>query len=72
MITSMRYPPVTKFGKTLLRYLLCAGIPFSRPISVEHEKQSRIRRARFRGFATALGLLVAVYVGVEAVRRRLM
>ncbi|WRT70905.1 uncharacterized protein IL334_007904 [Kwoniella shivajii] len=62
-LMSLRYPPMSTLGKTLFKFLLCSGVGFSRPTSVEGE-QGKLRRKKVVRWMTGIlvGLLGA-YVG---------
>ncbi|WWC92528.1 uncharacterized protein L201_007487 [Kwoniella dendrophila CBS 6074] len=62
-LMALRYPPLTNFGKRVFKFMLCSGVNFSRPRSVEHE-HSRIRRKKVvKWMSTILIGLIAVYFG---------
>lgn len=66
MVQSFRYPPMTNFGRQVMSFLLSAGVQFSRPVSVEHEKKLRERRRLTRFLVWAVGFGVVAWLGVLA------
>ncbi|WVF67830.1 hypothetical protein IAT40_002591 [Kwoniella sp. CBS 6097] len=62
-LMSLRYPPLNKIKKSLFKFLLCSGIQFSRPVSVEGE-ENRLRRRRVtRWVVGVIVVLVGAYIG---------
>ncbi|WWC98379.1 hypothetical protein V866_005270 [Kwoniella sp. B9012] len=62
-LMALRYPPLTNLRKTLFKFLLCAGVGYSRPVSVEGEENKLRRKKVVKWMTTVLVGLVAVYLG---------
>ncbi|WVR08783.1 hypothetical protein IAU60_005841 [Kwoniella sp. DSM 27419] len=69
-LMALRYPPMSSLRKKLFKWLLCQGVPFKRPVSVEGE-EARLRRKNVVKWVggTVMTLLV-VYVAGLAARSR--
>ncbi|OCF56063.1 aldehyde dehydrogenase (NAD+) [Kwoniella mangroviensis CBS 10435] len=62
-LMALRYPPLTNLRKILFKFLLCAGVGYSRPVSVEREESKLRRKKVVKWMTTILVGLVAVYLG---------
>jgi aldehyde dehydrogenase (NAD+) len=62
-VMSIRYPPMRDLNKKIFKFLLCAGVPFARPISVEHERAKRRRAKIVKVLAWVLVLLLGGMFG---------
>ncbi|WVQ95403.1 hypothetical protein IAU59_002500 [Kwoniella sp. CBS 9459] len=61
-LMSLRYPPLTKVKKSLFKFLLCSGIHFARPVSVEGEEKRLRRKKVTRWVVGVIVVLVGTYV----------
>ncbi|WWC64986.1 uncharacterized protein I303_107600 [Kwoniella dejecticola CBS 10117] len=62
-LMSLRYPPLTNAKKALFKFLLCSGVSFSPPMSVEGEEGKMRRRKVVKWMTTILVGLVVAYIG---------
>nr|XP_019007737.1 aldehyde dehydrogenase (NAD+) [Kwoniella pini CBS 10737]OCF46518.1 aldehyde dehydrogenase (NAD+) [Kwoniella pini CBS 10737] len=62
-LMSLRYPPLSNAKKAVFKFLLCSGISFSRPVSVEGEEGKLKTRKVVKWMSTILVGLVAAYIG---------
>ncbi|WVW80658.1 hypothetical protein I302_102644 [Kwoniella bestiolae CBS 10118] len=62
-LMSLRYPPLTKLRMTLFKVLLCTGVSYSRPVSVEGEENKLRRKKVIKWMTVVLVILVGVGFG---------
>ena len=55
---ALRYPPLTKFSRAVLKFLMCQPLP-GRPTSVEAEERKLRWRSKAPSFVVALVFAVA-------------
>ncbi|OCF45583.1 aldehyde dehydrogenase (NAD+) [Kwoniella heveanensis CBS 569] len=61
-LMSLRYPPLTKIKKSLFKFLLCSGVQFSRPVSVEGEEKRLRRKKVTRWVVGVIVVLLGAYL----------